>query len=64
MATCYEGIRESREVFAEDIEEAVCQYLEKEGVFTRDELESGGMQYYDEKWGWTTTKTLKIRIRR
>jgi hypothetical protein len=72
MSTVYDNIRKTKEVFAEDIEEAVSQYLIKEGVFTENEIEGCGMeyleQYYNEvldkmSYRWVTTKCLKIRLR-
>ena len=48
------------EIYAEDIEEAICQYLEKLG-WDRNELESSRFTYEDGKFGWSTTKCLKIK---
>ena len=56
----YPDFVKKQEVFAEDIEEAVYQYLIANGV----EIEEGcGMQFQGSDGEWHTTKILSIRWR-
>lgn len=53
------------EIFAEDIEEAIMQYLVKQGGFDYDDLASSGeMEFIDCSTGrGITTKVLKIKFK-
>jgi hypothetical protein len=50
-----------KEIYAEDIEEAILRYLETLGIMKKD-LDNPRFEFLDGN-GWSTTKVLKIRWR-